>query len=368
MTVAATAIAASMDALAPLFVILLSLTGLVVATRWPILLFYAYCAAVPLNFALPSGPAGTVGRIGGLIFFVGYLLRRPTSLHPSTVPLVGWVFVGWTLASCLWAIDMPTAFDSWLTLAQLFGITVLVASVVADRAETVEKALWSYTIAATLTAGDVVVSFLQGGAIFERATAFAYQDPALVASVVLPAAVFLMGEIQSHTTSGLVRTLALASLTICAAALALSGTRSAWVGILAAIVAWLVVQREPRQALAIAALACGVTALVAVVPGVGDFLSQRVALGVATGGSGRIDIWTVGLGILASAPLIGVGFANFPLAFTPYAIAQAPAASAAGGALASGLAPHNVLLGASVETGLVGSALLVVFFASALRQ
>lgn len=104
-TVASSAIAASMDALGLLLVVLLAVGALAVAIMRPILLFYAYCAAIPFNFALPPGPAGTVARIAGLAFFVGYLIREPDSLRPNLVPLVGWLFVGWTLASCLWAID-----------------------------------------------------------------------------------------------------------------------------------------------------------------------------------------------------------------------------------------------------------------------
>lgn len=366
-TVTATTVAAYMDALALLFVILLSLAGLAVAMRWPTLLFYGYCAAIPLNFALPPGPAGTVARVAGVIFFIGYLVRRPHSLHPSAIPLLGWVYLGWTLISCLWAVDTPTAFGSWLSLAQLFGITVLIASLVADHAETIGNALWSYTISASLTAAISIVLYMRGVAVFGRAVVFqigqGLQDPALFASLVLPAAVFLVGEVQSRTTSGPMRTLALASLTTCAVALALSGTRSAWVGILAAIVVWLVVQREPRQALAVAALVCGVATLVAIVPGIGDFLLKRVDLSIATGGAGRTDIWAVGLSILASAPLLGVGFANFGVAFTSSAIAQAPSA---GGSAFVGAGAHNVLLGALVETGLLGGVLLTTFLASAI--
>jgi exopolysaccharide production protein ExoQ len=365
-TVAASAIAASMDALALLIVILLALAALAVAVLRPTLLFYVYCASIPLNFALPPGPAGTIARIAGVAFFVGYLIRRPDSLQPATVPLAGWLFVAWALASSLWAIDTQTAYGTWLSVAQLFAITVLIASLVAARPEVVGNALWWYAISATFTAGVGILSYLQGAASsFGRGTAFADQDPALFASVLLPAAVFLMGEAQSRTNRTLLRVLAAGALIACVVALALSGTRSAWIGILVAIVVWVIVQREPRQMLAVAALSCGVVILVASVPGIGDFLLGRAQLSLATG-AGRTDIWVVGLGMLAAAPLLGVGFGNFPLAFTPYAIAQASAASGAGGALFAGRGPHNVLLGISVETGVVGGLLLVAFFASAL--
>jgi exopolysaccharide production protein ExoQ len=282
---------------------------------------------------------------------------------------VGWVFLGWTTLSCLWAIDTEAAFSAWLSLAQLFAITVLIASLVAVSPSIVRNAVWSYAISATATAVVGSAEYLQSPVIFlTRAAAFPDQDPAMFASLLLPAAIFLMWELQSRTSGVAVRLAAAFALVICVVALALSGTRSAWAGVIVAIVVWLVLRRESRQVIAVATLASGVAILVALVPGVGDFLFGRAASSLATGGAGRTDIWVVGLSIFAAAPLIGVGFGNFPVAFSPYAIAQAPAEAAVQGALYAGRAPHNVLLGTAVESGLVGGILLVAFLASALRQ
>ena len=52
-TTAASAVAASMGALLIVMLILLALAALIVATLWPVTLFYVYCAAIPFNFALP---------------------------------------------------------------------------------------------------------------------------------------------------------------------------------------------------------------------------------------------------------------------------------------------------------------------------
>jgi O-antigen ligase len=368
-TVAVSSVASAFDTLGTLALLLLAGAALMVAIWRPVFLFYAYCAAIPFNFALPPGPAGTVARIAGLAFFLGYLIRRPDSLRPSTVPLTGWILLAWTLASCLWAIDSATAFESWLSLVQLFAITVLIASLVSANSGIVRSALWFYAISAVVTAVVGSVTYLQSPVIFlTRAEAFPDQDPALFASLLLPAAIFLMWELQSRTSRIPVRLAAACALVVCGVALALSGTRSAWAGVIVAIVVWSVLQRDARQVIAVAALASGVGLLVALVPGIGEFLLGRTASSLTTGGAGRTDIWVVGLSILAAAPLIGVGFANFPVAFSPYAIAQAPAAAAVQGAVYAGRAPHSVLLGTAVETGIVGGILLIVFFASAFRQ
>jgi exopolysaccharide production protein ExoQ len=346
------AIATSMDVLGLLLVALLAGAALAAAIVRPELLFYAYCVAIPFNFALPPGPAGTVARIAGMVFFLGYLVRRPGALRPGVIPLFGWLFIGWTLASGLWAIDSDAAFSTWLSVAQLFAITLLIASLVAADTRILGNALWAYALSATVTAAIGCIEYLQSPAAFlGRAAAFPDQDPALFASLILPAAIVLMGEIQVGSTKPALRLLASIALAVCIVALAISGTRSAWLGLIVATVAWLVLQREARQLLAVAAVAITVTVLVVTVPDAQAFLLGRASTSLATGGSGRTDIWNVGLSILASGPLIGVGFGNFSTAFTPYAISQATA-SLAGGALYAGRAPHNVLLGTAVETGL----------------
>lgn len=358
-------VAAALDVLLLVLAGMVSLGVLAVAIARPTTLLYLYCAAIPFNFALPPGPAGTVARIAGVVFFVGYLVRDPGALHPRAVPVAGWLFVGWSLATVLWAIDTQLSFNSWMSLAQLFGVTVLIASLVARNPSIVRNTLWTYSISATATAVVAIVAYAGGTGIFSRATAFADQDPALFSSIVLPAAVVLMGAVQDPATRGLVRMGALGALVVCVVALALSGTRSAWAGFVVATVALFILRRDWRQVLAVAVLAVGMLIVVAAVPGVGDFLVGRVASSLASGGSGRTDIWAVGLSILASAPLLGVGLGNFGQAFTPYAIAHASASNASG-ALFYDRGAHNVYLGLTVETGLVGGVLLILFVVSAL--
>jgi exopolysaccharide production protein ExoQ len=343
----------------------LAVAAFAIAMVRPNLLLYAYCAAIPFNFALPPGPAGTVARIAGLIFVTGYLLRFPGSLRPSSISVAGWIFVAWCLATILWAVNASYAWSAWLSLAQLFLITVLIASIVAVDRDTVSGALWAYSIAATVTAAVAVMGYLGGSVLFSRATAFSEQDPALFSSIVLPAAVVLMGEIESPSTTPPLRLAVLGALGICIASLALSGTRSAWLGIIVAVAVFVIIRRNRRQLVGVAAILVGLLAVATSIPGALDFLGARAASSISSGGSGRTDIWAVGLSILATAPVVGVGFGNFGPAFTPYAIAHA-SASIVGGALTADRGAHNVLLGTTVETGLVGGLLLVLFVGGAL--
>ena len=77
----------------------------------------------------------------------------------------------------------------------------------------------------------------------------------------------------------------------------------------------------------------------------------------ASGGAGRTDIWSVGLVIFESSPVIGVGFGNFPVAYTPQMVIEADVGFSQG----AYRDPHNLVVSTSAELGLVGLALLGLF-------
>lgn len=352
-------LAARFDALTALLAGLLIAFGVVAGIRWPSLLLYAYAASIPFNSVVPTGPVGTVARVIGVVFVVGYLTRRLRVLRPGVVPIVLWAFVGWLLASSLWAIDPATSFSAWLSLAQLAAITVLIASIVAEDAAEVGRVLWVYALSAVVTALLGIAPYLTNPAIYlPRATAFQFEDAALFASTLVPAIVYLTYRIVGPGTKALVRAMSAAGASACIVAVALSGTRSAWIGLVAAAITWAVLRPSRRLALGFGTLAAAIAALVVLLPGAGDFLLNRAVSAAADGGAGRTDIWAVGYTIFTSSPVGGVGFANFPLAFTQRVIDQSFVSFVSSDAT-PGRAPHNVLLGMLVETGIIGTTLFV---------
>jgi O-antigen ligase len=79
-------------------------------------------------------------------------------------------------------------------------------------------------------------------------------------------------------------------------------------------------------------------------------------LTLADRGSGRLNIWLVGLQIIRAHPLLGVGWGSFGRAFDRY-LAQTAGLR---GYIVSGWGPHNVFLGALGELGVIG---LILFSA-----
>jgi len=147
-----------------------------------------------------------------------------------------------------------------------------------------------------------------------------------------------------------------------------SGTRSAMVGLcvgLAAITATGTGHRGGRLSIAAVGLVGAGAALLA--PGVVDSVLVRLSDAVSTGGSGREDIWAVGATIFAQHPLVGVGYAAFPSAFTSDVIRISAVPGLASDALSVGRGPHSILVSTAAELGIVGIALLGLFLWRVLR-
>jgi O-antigen ligase len=95
------------------------------------------------------------------------------------------------------------------------------------------------------------------------------------------------------------------------------------------------------------------------IPGVSNLLIQRAGTAVVTGGSGRTDIWSVGVTIFWSKPVLGVGYANFPVAYTSDAVQASDVTF--GFAEGQGIGPHNIVVGTLIELGPIGLVLLALF-------
>ncbi len=93
------------------------------------------------------------------------------------------------------------------------------------------------------------------------------------------------------------------------------------------------------------------------IPGVAALVAERTGTAASTGGAGRTDIWSVGFKIFETSPVIGVGYANFPVAFTQAVVRAAEV----GLGIGVGSGPHNIVVGTAGELGIVGLVLLGLF-------
>lgn len=324
--------------------------------RWPLVPLYLFVALIPIEFVGIVGDLGTLSRYAGILFAIVYGVPRLGRLTLSAVPLPGWLFFGWALLSITWALDPTVAATALATLVQMFLIMVLVADVVVHRPLIVRPLLWVYSISAAITGVIGIDAYLTGATSTGRVSAFATQDVAQFAAILLPALVFSLSELLR----GRVIPISGAIAAITSTGIIVSGTRGAWLSAVVVIALFVIPRMTPRVRIA----SVGVIALLLIVafqlPGVSDLVSKRTATAVTTGGAGRTDIWNVGLTIIQTSPVIGVGYGNFPVAFTPEMIAE----SDVGAYLAndeSARGPHSIIFGSIAELGIIGFIPLAMF-------
>ncbi len=324
------------------------------SVRWPLLLLFVFVALIPIEDSVNITGFGTLSRWAGIAFAGVYAIPRLGRLVPGALPLAGWAYIGWAVLSVAWALDPDTAQGQLQTLVQLAVIGFLVADVVLHEPTVVRPLLWVYSLSAAATAALGVSVFILGGVAADgRAAAIAGQNPAQFASLLLPALIFSLYEVlhgRRVAASGL-------AALLCTAGIVLSGTRSVWLAAVVVIFFLMI----PRLGIRRAIVALGVVGLLAIatlqIPGVGGLVANRAETATSSGGAGRTDIWAVGFEIFEASPVIGAGYANFPVAFTTSVLRSANVGVDVG----TGRAPHNIVVGTAGELGLVGLALLALF-------
>jgi O-antigen ligase len=331
-----------------------ALFALLISVRWPLIPLFAFAAIIPMEEVVKIGDVATASKALGLLFAVTYALPRIGGLRISAMPKAAYAYIAWAILSVGWAIQPAAYFSEIPTLVQLFVISVLVADVVVHGPAIVRPLLWAYSLGAGLTALIGIAAYLTGAvASGQRVTAFADQDAGQFALLLLPALVFALYELSSG------RLIAPSAIVVglTSVAILMSGTRGAWLGISLVVLVFLLPRLGWLRGIVSLGL-IGITLVVALqLPGVSDLVLQRTELAVPTGGAGRADIWTVGLQIFDTAPITGVGYANFPIAYTPDLVAQAGVTGYTDPAFGS----HSIIVGTFGELGIVGAVCLILF-------
>ena len=325
--------------------------------RWPMLPLFAFVMLVPIEEAVVIEGFGTLSRYMEILFIVAYGLPRLGRLTLSAVPLAAWGYLAWAALSLSWAVDPAATLLDLPVLALLFTMAALVASVVTERPSIVRPLLTAYTISAAVTAVIGLVEFVQGTLVAEdRVAAIQGQDPAHYAALLLPALVFSAYELVHGRQIFLFAPIAF----LCTAGIIVSGTRGAWVAAIVVAAFYVFPRLDLLRRIVAIAIISGLLALTVQLPGVGALIADRTSTAISSGGAGRTDIWTVGLVIYESAPVTGVGFADFSAAYTPERIRETDVEIIAPWRPAF-RDPHNLIIGTLGELGTVGLIVLAAF-------
>ena len=189
-----------------------------------------------------------------------------------------------------------------------------------------------------------------------RIAALTDQNPAYFAAILLPAIVFTLNELLHGRWLVTSAAIALAG-TI---GIAISGTRGAWLSLAVVVIVFLLPRLDPLRRAAAVVVVLALVLITLQIPGIAAIVNERTDTALSSGGAGRTDIWTVGLSIIESAPVTGVGLANFAIANTPELLRASSVQTTDPNSLAN-LEAHNLVISTLGELGIVGFVLLAVF-------
>jgi O-antigen ligase len=319
--------------------------------------FGLFVVLVPFDNLLDINAFGTLTKILGILAgaaLLTFLLRTHRALKPPAALFIWGAFVVWIAATAFWALDQKSVFTMLPTPLELVTLYAAISIFPSDR-----SAVRAAVVAAVLGG---VASATYGAYLFHSGVDIAGHGNRLwiltdtseidpnhfAAALLVPIA--LCSAVALRTRRLPVAVACLAALAVLLIGVAESGSRGAVLGI-AMIVGWLYLRGERRLKLALFAIpaAAGLIAL-----SLRTSIWARFAQALSTGGSNRLPIWKVGITALKSHWLLGAGYNNFTFAYDQAFMrtnqAQFPDWHRA---------PHDLLLGTSVELGVIGLVLVL---------
>lgn len=295
-----------------------------------------------------------LGAVAGVPRLVGDFARRQPVLVASFAGLLGWV-----TASVAWADDVDAVLDGvwqwWIA-----GAIFLVLATSIRRGRDLRIIATAFVAAAV---ASVLASILLGPPPpFEQAAlpgedrfGGALGDPNLLALGLVPAIALAVGLYPGTSSSGGRAGLVLA-VVVLVAGLAASGSRGGLIAAGVSVAAGLVLTPGKRirlGALLAAGIVCGGAFLATTSPSTWERVRS-----FDTGGTGRVDLWTVAWRMSEEHPILGVGLNNFRSESSRYVL-QPGSIEDVGLIVERPRAVHNIYLQQLAETGAIGLALLV---------
>jgi O-antigen ligase len=320
-----------------------------------------YALMVPsdsyLNFTQFTGGSSLtkVCAILAVMAMMFFIVRTKRILNPGISVLVWAGYVLWSSLTLLWAYHVEdTTMTLWGTLLQLFSFYVILVISPIDEKD-FKIVLNSFIVGAMFASCFGATVFGIGGSkIVNEGRLKAHFDPEnklvsdlFSASFVFPVALLTMHALR--TKWGLQKLGYIFVWAILLVGQLVVGSRG---GILADVMAaayFFFKGRYRSQLLFLAGLGLIVSAAFPTSTW-GRFLKPD-----PSGGSGRVEIWKVGLAELKNYFIQGAGFANFETVYNKYFLTVWNQYYEHWGR-----APHNILLQAAVELGVVGLALLLL--------
>jgi O-antigen ligase len=337
-------------------VVLLGLVVLIpVVVRWPVIsTFGVYAFLVPFDAVtvIPGAGGATLTRLFGIlsagVLLASLLIRRWRLVRPPAAALWWGLVVLLATLSAAWALDPGLVRKGLSTALSIFLLYLVAVSFRPTR-----KELLGVCVLAVL-GGAIAAGFgfnqEQYSTQVHRGT-LRFSDErkanpnALAAALVLPFALALGGSVRLRGVVS--KAAAIMAVGVIGAGIYLTESRKALLAAVVMMLVFLYRLRQRSQALIVVMVLLG---LIAAVPQAFSDRIEAVFSGEDATGSGRTEIWSVGIGALERFGILGAGLGNFPAVYGREVLS---------GRVSMGA--HNTYLSIWVELGIVG---LVLMFAA----
>jgi O-antigen ligase len=322
------------------------------------LAFLGFTDALP-TFGVLSG-----AKLVGLVVVIAWLATMATrgtdeelfSRHPLLIAgLSG--FLAWAALSSVWAESASASLTALSRYVPNLVLIPIVYSAVRTRRQfglLLGVIVGSAAIAASFgivhppanpsaTSGDVA-----------RATGTA-GDANVLAAVLVAGAAIAAGFALRASLPGMQRLLAAGAAGMCLLGIFLSLSRGGLVALVVSLLVAMVVGGRWRLRVVLVAFALALAGVVYFTQ-VASLPSRERISSIGGGGTGRVDLWTVGGRMVAAHPVRGIGVGNFQTSSIHYLL-QSGAIQRDDFIIETPKVAHNTYLQVLAELGIVGAAL-----------
>ena len=359
-----------------LLVILVTLLLAFLTIKWPVAASLGiYGFLLPFDSVLLLGQAGSIHL--HLVWFVaaaccGLLLLTALTVRgfasPPRAALWLFLFAAWASISSAWAINPQSAMFRVPVIALMLSLYLIGTSSYVSERE-MKAITWFVILGGCAAAMITLYQFSQGSYVVYDPT----EDPdviealdmagramlgyagrvtnpnTLAATLILPFSLALGTLVSARRWMG--RLFSLAVLVLLVFCIAQTQSRGALVATVVIVLIFLW-RFQPRSRVTLPLTVFGGTVSCALVA-MPDLVMKRFHDTLRDRGAGRLDIWDAGLHAFQKHSVLGAGLDCFPQAMDKYLyVFIHDLGGAAKGA-------HNAFLGAAVELGIVGLALML---------
>jgi putative inorganic carbon (HCO3(-)) transporter len=315
------------------------------------------CFFIVLSFLEVLSSSYGITKMVGFLLVLSWLAVVTTSddaendfvsAHPGITYLLA-VFVGWSVASSIWAESASAAVNYSFRYAQNALLFLIVFSAIRNRKHA-RWAVGSFVIGATVAAIFAILNPPHPGLYDVARASGTIGDPNELAAVLVAGLILAGVLISLLRDSPTLRLAVVGAAVLCAAGLFSTFSRGGLVSLGCALLAAIVVGGRWRRAAVMVTVVSVLSAVMFFAVLAPKQATERVTK--VDGGTGRTDIWRVGARMVDAHPIRGVGAGNFQVSSVHYAIK--PGAIKYDYFIEAPKVAHNTYLQVLAELGFVG--------------